>query len=505
VTPERWRQINDVFHAALEREPAVRDRFLDTIAERDADLAVEVRSLLARHAAAGGFLETPAWGVAPELVLDDGQASLAGRLIGPYQVEEEIGRGGMGVVYAAEDTRLRRPVALKALPPEYARDPSRRERLMREARTAAALSHPAVATVFALEDIDGELYLASELVRGRTLREELADGPLPPARLLETLTDIASGLAAAHALQIVHRDLKPENIVRRHDGQIKILDFGLARSHGTDARTTVRLTQTGMALGTPGYMAPEQFSGGDVDSRADVFAFGILGWELATGRHPLGADGAEALAPMKDLVDGRGTFAAGLPVHGLAPVLRRCVRLDPAERYRSAEPLLLDLRRARSASHDSAPATPEEPSSGMWWWQFHQAAVAVINGLSPIVVWFVRQWAPRYGLLLFYGVLALATLSVSLRLNLLFTAKVHPSMLRAHRARHYPWMAGAEGALALLLLVSAALVAGPRDAIAAVLVTLAISTIASLGIIEPATTAAAGLKLDLPTERGSSA
>jgi hypothetical protein len=124
--------------------------------------------------------------------------------------------------------------------------------------------------------------------------------------------------------------------------------------------------------------------------------------------------------------------------------------------------------------------------------------VALVNGLTPIAVWFVRQWAPRYGVLLFFAVLALATMSVSLRLNLLFTSRVHPAILAAHLARHYPWMAGAEGGLAMLLLVSAALVAGPRDAMAALLVTLAIATIASLGIIEPATTAAAGLTGDSP-------
>src|SRR6185436_15880122 len=156
--------------------------------------------------------------------------SLVGRRIGKYRILAEIGRGGMGVVYEAQDERLRRTVAFKALPPEYTSDPTRRERLIREARAAAALSHPAIATIFALEEIDGELYIISELVRGRTLRDELRDGPLPPGRLLPTLLDIAAGLAAAHEGGIVHRDLKPENVIRSHEGQIKILDFGLARS-----------------------------------------------------------------------------------------------------------------------------------------------------------------------------------------------------------------------------------------------------------------------------------
>jgi len=493
VTPERWRQVNDLFHAALERDPASRERFLDTAAAGDPELAAEVRSLLATHDSSSGFLDTPAWGVAPELILDDPESSLTGREIGAYRVLEEIGRGGMGIVYAAEDSRLRRLVALKALPPEFTRDSVRRERLMREARMAAALSHPAVATVFALEELEGDLYLVSELVRGRTLRDELADGPLPPARLLDTLIDIAAGLAAAHALRIVHRDLKPENIVRRTDGQVKILDFGLARSGGGDARTTMRLTHSGMALGTPGYMAPEQFTGADVDARADVFAFGMTAWELALGRHPLGAGGAEAPARMADLLEGRGAFSQPLPVPGLGPILRRCVRADPSERYSSAADLLLDLRALRPGQYETPAVQTPSPATGLWWWQFHQGAVALVNGLTPIAVWFVRQWAPRYGVLVFFAVLALATISVTLRLNLLFTSRVHPATLAAHHARHYPWMAGAEASLAVLLLAAAALAAGPHDAMAALLVTLAIVTIASLGIIEPATTAAAGI------------
>jgi serine/threonine protein kinase len=198
-----------------------------------------------------------------------------------------------------------RQVAIKVLTPEFTRDATRRERLTREARAAAALSHPAIATIFALEEIDGDLYIVSELVRGRTLRQELAGGPVPVERLMPTLIDIASALCAAHQQGIVHRDLKPENIVRREDGQIKILDFGLASVEGANKQTTTRLTQSGIALGTPGYMAPEQVSGGPVDARTDLFAFGVLAWELATGEHPFGADHAALLARMADLMEGR--------------------------------------------------------------------------------------------------------------------------------------------------------------------------------------------------------
>jgi predicted Ser/Thr protein kinase len=434
--------------------------------------------------------------VAADLILDDDGSTLAGRQIGPYRIVEEIGRGGMGIVYAAEDARLGRTVALKALPPDYTRDPARRERLTREARAAAALSHAAIATIFALEELDGELYLVSELVRGRTLRDEIRGGALPPARLLETLIAVADGLAAAHRAGIVHRDLKPENIVRRDDGQVKILDFGLALMESGEAPTALRLTQSGMALGTPGYMAPEQFSGAEVDARADVFAFGVLAWELATGQHPFGADGAEQVARMADLMQGRGSaiLTRPLPIDGLSHVLRRCIRTSPAERYASAEPLLDDLRVLSLIGAPVEPSASAAAPGALWWWKFHQATVALVNGLTPVAAWFVRTYWRPFGAVVFFVVLALATLSVTLRLNQLFMARVDPAALPAHRARIYSWMAGLEALLAIALLIAGALVAGANDGLAAILVTLAIVTIASLGIIEPATTTAAGIE-----------
>jgi serine/threonine-protein kinase len=319
----------------------------------------------------------------------------------------------MGVVYAAEDQRLRRMVALKALTPEYTRDPIRRERLTREARAAAALSHPAIATVFYLEEIDGELYIISELVRGRTLREELRDGPLPPSQLLPALISISNALAAAHERGIVHRDLKPENIIRREDGQIKVLDFGLARP-AQRGQSTV-LTEHGSVLGTPGYMAPEQLTpGAEVDGRADIFAFGVIAWELATGEHPFGADAASFLARMTELLEGRTSgLSRALPLPGLDRIARRCLRGTPAERYSTAEALLVDLR----ALEGPGTATPlPSRRDSFWWWQFHQNMVSVLNASAPAAVWAVRGWVGRpNGSRLFLVSLTLATISVTLR------------------------------------------------------------------------------------------
>lgn len=502
MNPTRWRQVTDLFHELLEREPAAREAYLEQATAGDPELRGEVASLLAshEHSSSHGFLDVPAWGVASELLLDDEPVSLTGRRLGPYVVREELGRGGMGVVYAAEDTRLGRLVALKALPDEYARDPVRRERLAREARAAAALSHPAVATIYALEDLEGALYIVSELVHGRTLREELRDGPLLPERLIPTLVEIASGLAAAHQRGIVHRDLKPENIVRRADGQIKVVDFGLATiARAQDTPTRTRLTEIGAALGTPGYMAPEQLSGRPVDARTDVFAFGVLISELATGEHPFGRDAATLLARMTAMMDVEsGSVSRTLPVPGLDQIVRRCLRASPDDRYASAGALLEDLRAVRTppaGTRTSGSLPIGRPGSvGLWWWQFHQGIVGVLNALTPLLAWFVRAWGERpYGSWIFYGVLALATVSATLRFNLMFIARVHPANVRGHRARLGAWVTAAEALLALALLAGAALVAGPHDALAAVLVSFAIATVASLGIIEPATTAAAGI------------
>ena len=494
MTPERWRQINELFHAVVERDPRGRTALLDEAATTDPELAAEVRSLLAVHESSAGFLDEPAWAVAPELILDTPAASLTGNQMGPYRIIREIGRGGMGVVYEAEDTRLRRSVALKALHTEYTRDPLRRERLTREAQAAAALTHPAIATIYALDEIDGALFLASELVRGETLRQELKRGPVASDRLLPTLTQLASGLAAAHAAGIVHRDLKPENIIRCRDGAVKILDFGIARMRDPDAVTEMRLTQTGMAVGTPGYMAPEQLEGGDLAPHTDVFAFGVVAWELATGAHPFGATPAELVARMADMLDGRPLTSSGIIVfRGLETVLRRCLRRNPTGRYASGHELLAALEDLRRDPSQTTPARDESGPSprALWWWQVHQVVMACVIAALPVATWFLRQWNATAGSRMFLAVLALATVSVTIRLNLLFTSRVDHDRLAAQRARVYMVLVSVEAVLGLLLLISAALVAGTSDALAAILVTLAVATVASLGVIEPATTAAA--------------
>lgn len=485
MNSERWRRVNDIFHTALEHDTTTREAYVRDATAGDPELFREVETLLTSHSRSPHILERPAWMIEPELALGE-EMSLIGKQIGRYRVLEEVGRGGMGIVYAATDN-IGRTVALKALPAEYTRDPERRKRLTREATVAASLSHPAIAAVYSLDEIDGELYIISELVRGRTLREQLREGPLPSDQLLPTLISIAEALAVAHEKEIVHRDLKPENIMRRDDGQIKVLDFGLARPAGP--RESTVMTEAGILVGTPGYMAPEQFTpGAEIDRRADIFAFGVMAWELATGEHPLGTDPASIIAKMSDPFESRTpALSRPLPLRGLDGIVRRCIRRAPAHRYQSAEAVIADLRHL---------ATPLPNGRDVfWWWQGHQLMVSALNAGAAAAVWGVRQWVGKpTGTILFLLALAAATVSVALRLNLVFASRVHPHTLIEHRRRIFSRIAVLDTVLAGTLLAAATIIAAAdHDGIAAILIALAAVMLASLSLIEPATTAAAGL------------
>jgi predicted Ser/Thr protein kinase len=381
VQAERWRRINELFHAALERPAGARRAFLDASCAGDAELREEVESLLAAHLEAEGFIEAPAYEVGAELLhgappqrSDADPGSLAGKQLGFYRIERRIGTGGMGVVYLAEDTRLGRRVAIKALAEHLGRDDRSRERLRREARAAAALSHPGIATVFALEEFDGHLYVVYEYAEGQTLREELDDGPLPLADAVATGLAIARALEAAHRQGIVHRDLKPENVVRILDGSIKVLDFGLASFQASPlsgsvaaeddaAETAARLTLPGMLLGTPAYMAPEQLRGRDVDFRADIFSFGIVLYELASGAHPFeGGDPASTIARILEVEPRDLEAAGGIDDPGLVAIFETCLQKNPASRYASTGELVEDLAALAAALAGQGTVAP--PTSG---------------------------------------------------------------------------------------------------------------------------------------------
>src|SRR5262245_22377326 len=216
----------------------------------------------------------------------------AGNRLGPYEILSSLGAGGMGEVYAARDTRLGRKVAIKGLPAELASDAGRLRRFEKEARSASSLNHPNIVTVFDVGTADATAYIAMELVEGVTLRQLLVDGAMPLKKFLALSTQVADGLAKAHAAGIVHRDLKPENVMVTKDGFAKILDFGLAKltqaevesGEGTRAPTVSGGTEPGIVVGTVAYMSPEQALGKPLDSRSDQFSFGSMLYEIATGK-----------------------------------------------------------------------------------------------------------------------------------------------------------------------------------------------------------------------------
>src|SRR2546427_8294884 len=220
---------------------------------------------------------------------------MIGTTISHYRILGTVGVGGMGVVYLAEDTRLNRKVALKFLPPAIALDLHAKARFLREAQAASALDHPNVATVYEIGDLDQQFFIAMAFYEGETLRQRLEPGRLAVPEAAAILLQLATGLAAAHHAGIVHRDLKPANVMLTRDGQVKILDFGLAKVFSDTQATMARMTGPGTTVGTVAYMAPEQATGGDVDARADVWALGVTLYEMLTGRLPFRGETAPAI------------------------------------------------------------------------------------------------------------------------------------------------------------------------------------------------------------------
>jgi serine/threonine protein kinase/Tol biopolymer transport system component len=355
MTPERWRQITDVFHTALARDTAAREAFLEQACGADRDLRGEVDAMLAAHRDAGRFGESAVRG------LDSVPLRLAaGAALGPYRIDGLIGAGGMGEVYRAHDSRIGRDVAIKVLPTEYAANAERLRRFEQEARASGALNHPNVLTLYDVGTAADRPYLVMELLDGETLRDRIGRGALTPSRACEMAADVARGLAAAHAKGIVHRDLKPENIMVTRDGRVKILDFGIAKlkapvptPDGRTVTTPLRtLAQT--VMGTAGYMAPEQVRGLPADERADIFALGAILFEMLTGRRafdrPSQVETLNAILH-DDLPPLEGTAALVPPT--VERIVRRCVEKEPDARFQSAR----DLAFALDNSSGTATAT----------------------------------------------------------------------------------------------------------------------------------------------------
>ncbi len=314
-----------------------------------------------------------------------------GKHLGPYEIIASLGAGGMGEVYRARDARLSRDVAIKVLPEAVSEDPAALGRFEREARAVAALSHPNILGIFDIGKEGATVYAVTELLDGRTLRDELPDSGIPTRRATDYAIQIARGLAAAHEKAIVHRDLKPENIFITRDGRVKILDFGLAKrlestsAATTEGRTASHQTEPGTVMGTVGYMSPEQVRGRPADHRTDIFSFGTVLYEMLSGNPAFRRDTAgDTMAAILKEEPPDLTESGRIVPPSLDRIVRHCVEKDPERRFQSASDIAFDLESLSQASGVSGPRTVSRPGSRVGW---QSAALAAAIVLVPLAWW----------------------------------------------------------------------------------------------------------------------
>ena len=351
MTPERWQKVDEVLQAAFELPATERDALLAEVCTGDPELHDEARSLIKAHDEAGDFLEAPALETDAQVLLE---AEEPDREIGPYKIVKRLGQGGMGEVFLAQDRRLGRLVALKTLPSYFVSDDERLRRFQTEARAASALNHPNILTIYEVGESNGTHFIAAEYIEGDTLRELISAGNLRLGEVLDISAQLLSGLSAAHAAGIIHRDIKPENIMRRADGSIKILDFGIAKLlepwEETTASFAQNQTQTGALMGTIGYVSPEQVRGLPVDERTDIWSCGVVLHEMLTGQRPFsGITNADTIVAILERAPAP-LFAGNSKVSALSQlqkIVSKALSKPAEQRYSSATEILEDVSAAR--------------------------------------------------------------------------------------------------------------------------------------------------------------
>lgn len=345
-----WRQIEDLFHAALPLKPEERASYLAEACSGDEVLRRDVESLV--MAFEHSFMEEPVLSLGIKVLTGEGAESLVGKSLGQYKILRSLGSGGMGEVYLAEDCRLERPVALKFLKDKFIDNERAKEELTKEARAVARFEHSNICAVYGIEEVDGYNFIVMQFIEGETLASLLSHGPLGLRQVLGFAEQIASALSDAHRRGIIHRDIKPQNIVVTDGGQIKVLDFGLAKSinqtlESTDGNSTP-VAQSEAIVGTIAYMSPEQLRAEELDYRSDIFSFGTVLFEMIGGGNPFKrASLEETISAIKE--EAPATFerlSAPLP-DGLKRLAAKCLEKDRTRRYATAQELLLDLQALR--------------------------------------------------------------------------------------------------------------------------------------------------------------
>jgi eukaryotic-like serine/threonine-protein kinase len=366
---ERYQQIEQLFHAALERKPEERATFLEQACGEDEALRREVESLLPYDEQARSFIGTPPANVAAAILAAELDQSMVGRTLGHYCILSRLGAGGMGEVYLAEDTKLGRKVAIKLLPPETADDEQSKKRLLREAQAAATLDHSNVCAIYEVGEQDGHGFIVMQYLEGETLSNRIKNKPLELKEALDVAVQVADALAEAHSRGVTHRDIKPQNIMISAKKQVKVLDFGLAKLIQdrqisiSEATAESLITGPGMLVGTVPYMSPEQLRGEVVDARSDLFSLGVVLYEMIAGSPPFaGATVADLLVSILDKAPlPLASHVAEAPA-ALDHLINRCLAKQRQQRYPSARELLTDLRSLAAQLSQPQPAAKPSPS-----------------------------------------------------------------------------------------------------------------------------------------------